>query len=167
MAERTETEDFTRGAHERDEQDTHKDSDKQKEEAPPTDFRQRAEQLGYYRILAEAGGRFADALEKIGLPIADAFRDAVKGFRLDTSGRFELTLAQPVHVSTADGARLTFGQYVKGTLGDDRLEQLEGVQVESAEVNGAVDRLVVDGDELDVSTGTTGTLEIPLKALQA
>lgn len=162
MAERTETEDITRRDHERDEQD----AKKEQEDAPQPDFRQRAEQLGYYRILAEAGGRFADALEKIGLPIADAFRDAVKSFRLDGDGRFELTLAQPVHVSTATGARLTFGQYVKGNLGDDRLEQLQGVQVESPTVNGAVDALVVDGDELDVLTGTSGKLEIPLEALQ-
>jgi hypothetical protein len=163
MAERTETDDITRRDHERDEQD----AKKEEEEAPQPDFRQRVEQLGYYRIFAEAGGRFAEALEKLGLPIADAFRDVVKSFRLDGDGRFELTLAQPVHVSTADGARLTFGQYVKGHLGDDRLEALQGVQVESAAVNGAVDSLVVDGDELDVLTGTSGKLEIPLKGLKA
>ncbi len=139
------------------EQETDKDQADKKGQQP--DFRQRAAQLGYYshfKLKADATERLSAVLEKLGLPIASAFRDTIVSFEQEASGSFELGLSRPVTLPMGEAGRLTFGTSVKGTAGDDRLEQLEGVTLESPEVNGVVEKLVVDGDDVIADAGFDG-----------
>jgi len=97
------------------------------EEQEGPDFRQRAAQLGYYRILGDPAEAFAELMRQLGLDL-DALRDAVVRFERDADA-FTLELSRPVTVGG-----VVFGQAVRGRVGDGALEDLEGVEDERGSI---------------------------------
>ena len=136
-------------SHERDEEralaEAAAEADKEaQEEVAPSTLQQRLAQQDYYRGLADASERFAEALAALGFPFAAAFAGAVVAFTQAADGTFELDLAREVTLS-AVGVQLRFLGAVRGRITADGLVALQGVQAEGGS-QGAVERLLVEDD---------------------